>query len=165
MDYSYYCFSKSRLRLLKSWYLSAFIQLNELSQHHSEQRTLALRSNRLHSGHQNTRNQHRWRHHIHNLHRSARSSLPKPAVPLAKGEGEREIRQMYRDATHKPKQLMTSQPECQDERRVVDWEITQWCRSVALTHLLAAPPSAESWLPVSLGVLTDLEGDTGVGTK
>lgn len=32
-------------------------------------------------------------------------------------------------------------------------------------HLLAAPPSAESWLPVSLGVLTDLEGDTGVGTK
>lgn len=34
-----------------------------------------------------------------------------------------------------------------------------------LAHLPAAPPSAESWLPVSLGVLTDLEGDTGVGTE
>lgn len=38
-------------------------------------------------------------------------------------------------------------------------------KCVTVTHLLAAPPSAESWLPVSLGVLTDLEGDTGVGTK
>lgn len=36
---------------------------------------------------------------------------------------------------------------------------------VVLVYLLAAPPSAESWLPVSLGVLIDLEGDTGVGTK
>lgn len=46
------------------------------------------------------------------------------------------------------------------------------CRSIFFcmkciipAYLLAAPPSAESWLPVSLGVLTDLEGDTGVGTK
>lgn len=38
-------------------------------------------------------------------------------------------------------------------------------KSVILAYLLAATPSAESWLPVSLGVLTDLEGDTGVGTK
>lgn len=32
-------------------------------------------------------------------------------------------------------------------------------------YLPTAPPSAESWLPVSLGVLIDLEGDMGVGTK
>lgn len=34
-----------------------------------------------------------------------------------------------------------------------------------LPYLLPVPPSAESWLPVSLGVLTDFEGDTGVGTE
>lgn len=38
-------------------------------------------------------------------------------------------------------------------------------KGMMLAYLLAAPPSAESWLPVSLGVLTDLEGDTGVGTR
>ncbi len=33
-----------------------------------------------------------------------------------------------------------------------------------LKYLPAAAPSTESWLPVSLGVLIDFDGDIGVGT-
>lgn len=51
----------------------------------------------------------------------------------------------------------------EQKKRLVTLNSSMKC--VIWAYLPAAPPSAESWLPVSLGVLTDLEGDTGVGTK
>jgi len=54
--------------------------------------------------------------------------------------------------------INTAEEEEEEEEEEEDEEI-KWA------YLPAAPPSAESWLPASLDVLTDLEGDTGVGTK